>query len=425
MESGHLRLTPGGTPLRVLVVSESLPYPPLKGGDLRTWQNVNGLADFARVGVFGLCSNDNRRHRTPPLPLTCWTVSTDPAVAYPPPTGTNRAARAWLLEPRGHPSDLYFSADAARELADLSAHLAPDVALVEGLWLHRYLDLVRAAARRTILDCHNVEAAVLRALGATNTRTGLEGRVLRDVLPARTEVLEREAIASVDQVWVCSDQDERRMRDLYDPRTPIAVVPNGLSLDGYEPFERRHREPPRAEEPLTLLFPGIFSYLPNAIAAAFLVDEIFPRLAAEHENCRLLLVGAMPTAAMRSAAEGDSRIVVTGPVPDMNPYLAEASVMVVPLFHGGGTHLKVLEAFAALLPVVSTRKGAEGLDVEDGAHLLLADEPGEFVSSALALWRDRALAERLAARARALVEECYSWTTVGARIRRAIDVLDL
>ena len=180
---------------RVLVLAESLPYPTLKGGDLRTWQNVNALASVADVGVFGLCSNDRRRDRRPDLDLLCWTTSTDAALTSPPPKGVRLAARAWLLDPRGHPSDLYFSEDAARELAQLLAGLRPDVVLLEGLWLQRYLGIVRAAGCRTILDCHNVEAALFRELAQAVDRHDLEGRIVRDVLPARTEAIERDAAA--------------------------------------------------------------------------------------------------------------------------------------------------------------------------------------------------------------------------------------
>ncbi len=404
---------------RVLVLGESLPYPTLKGGDLRNWQQVNALAGFAEVAVFGLCSNDRRRHAVPDVPLARWTASNDPALAYPPPTGVKLAARAWLLEPAGHPSDLYFSEGGAREVSRLLADFRPDVVVCEGLWLHRYLDVARAAGVRTILDCHNVEAAVVRELATADQRAGLEGRVIRDVLPARTEAIERAAVGGADQLWVCSVEDERRVREMYRPSAPIVVVPNALRIDDYG---MRPTRP--ADAPLVVLFTGFFSHRPNAIAARFLVDEIFPRLAAAAGACRLLLVGPAPPRELLDAAERDPRIVVTGAVPDVRPYLADATVMVVPLFHGGGTRLKILESFATGLPVISTRKGAEGLDVRHGVHLLLAEAADAFVEAVVALWHDQRQAERLRTNARTLVEERYSWPVIGAILRRALAVLE-
>lgn len=408
---------------RILVLAESLPYPTVKGGDLRTWQHVNALAACSEVGVFGLCSNDARRHAVPDVPLAFWSSSTDPALTSPPPMHVALAARAWLLDPGGHPSDLHFSAHAAAELSALLDRFRPDAVLVEGLWLQRYVDVLRQAGCRVILDCHNVEAAVMRALAAATARPGLEGRVLRDVLPARTAAIERHAIAAVDQVWVCSDEDALVMRELYDPQQQPVVVPNGLQVEAYRDVQTARAER-RPDDDLTLLFPGFFAYLPNAIAADFLVDQVFPRLVAACTAARLLLVGPTPSPKLRAAA-GDARIVVTGAVPDIRPYLARATAMAVPLFQGGGTHLKVLEAFAAGLPVISTATGAQGLGVEAGRHLLLAHTADEFVEAALAVWGDRGLADQLAANAGALVGERFSWSAVGVRVRQAIDSLGL
>lgn len=406
---------------RWLVLAESLPYPPVKGGDLRTWQHLNVLAPLARVGVFGLCSNDRRRARPPALDLACWTTSTDPALASPPPRDLRLPARAWLFEPRGHPSDLHFSPTAAHELATLLDHLRPDVVLLGGLWLQRYLDVVRAAGCRTVLDCHNVEAVLFRELAAAVDCQDLPGRVVRDVLPARTAAIERAAVRGVDQLWACSVDDARRLRQLYDPPAPVFVVPNGIRLADHAAGDAPR--PPRPATPLTLLFHGIFAYPPNALAADFLIDEVLPRLAAAGQACRLLLVGPRPTPAMQAAAARDPRITVTGVVPDVRPYLEAATALAAPLFQGGGTRLKILEAFAAGLPVISTAKGAEGLGVRDGAHLLIAETAAGFVEAALAL-RDRpALAARLRTGARRLVARRFSWDAAGVAVRRAVAAL--
>jgi glycosyltransferase involved in cell wall biosynthesis len=406
---------------RVAVLAESLPWPTLKGGDLRTWQNVHALSGCSEVGVFGLCSNDRRRHAQPDLPLAFWTASSDPALASPPPQGVRIAARAWLLDPSGHPSDLFHSPGAADELRRKLAVFRPDVVLVEGVWLHGYLDVVRETGADVVLDCFNVEASLFRELASCSTGTGFEARILRDVLPARTEAIERRAVTVADALWTCSDEDARQLHALYSPRAPVAVIPNGVRVDT---APSPHRGRPSDGAVRTLVFPGIYSYPPNAAAASFLIDELVPRLA---EACdipfRMQLVGPMPTPAMLAAAERDSRIEVTGPVRDVRTFLDEASVMPVPLVHGSGTRLKVLEAFAAGLPVVSTPKGVEGLAVEGERHLRIARTPDEFVESILALWEDTALAERLTAAARALVIERYSWDAIAPKIRTEIGSL--
>lgn len=102
------------------------------------------------------------------------------------------------------------------------------------------------------------------------------------------------------------------------------------------------------------------SYAPNTIAAGLLIDHIYPVLKAMHPECRLLLVGRVPTAKMLKAADQDADIVVTGSVPDVRPYLAAASIMVVPLQQGGGTRLKILEAFASGCLLLALLKGLRG-----------------------------------------------------------------
>jgi len=169
----------------------------------------------------------------------------------------------------------------------------------------------------------------------------------------------------------------------------------------------------------------MFAHLPNRVAAAFLIEELFPRLAADNDDVRLVLAGSQPTAAMLKAAAMESRIIVTGAVPDMQPHLQAASTMVVPLFQGSATRLKILEAFAARLPVVSTTKGAEGLAVENQQHLLIAEDVDEFVAAARRLWSDRQLAARLTANGLILVKEQYSWEVAEREIRSALDKLPM
>lgn len=394
----------------------------VKGGDHRTWQNVNALSRLGRVGVLGVCSNDARRSAHHGLPLAFWETASDPALAQPPPKGVRLEGRAWLHDPVGHPSDLFYSESFAAELAARLEAFRPEVVVVEGLWLHGYLEVLRSFGCSIILDCHNVEAELAREVGSAGGADDLESRLVRDVIPARTEAIERSAVDRADQIWVCSEHDADRLRARYRPRAPIVVIPNSVDVRLYadEPGA-----PPRpASEELTLVYPGFFPYRPNAAAAAFLVDELAPLLhAAGDVPFRLRLIGALPSPALRAAANKDPRLEVTGAVPDVRPFLRSASVMPVPLFQGSGTRLKVLEAFAAGLPVVSTAKGVEGLGVEHRVHALIAESAAAFRDGVLELWRDRALGAELAASARSLVATRFSWDAVQPHIRKAIENL--
>ncbi|MCL4541822.1 MAG: glycosyltransferase family 4 protein, partial [Chloroflexi bacterium] len=144
----------------------------------------------------------------------------------------------------------------------------------------------------------------------------------------------------------------------------------------------------------------------------WLVREVLPRLWRERPALRLVVFGASPTLEVLALAREDQRITVTGYVPGVEAErraLAEAQVVTVPLFSGGGTRLKVLNALASARPVVSTTLGASGFDLRDGEHLLLADNPAAFAGAVKCLLNDRSLAQGLAERGRAQVLALYSW----------------
>ena len=407
------------------MLAENLPYPTLKGGDLRSWQNVNALMGIGQVGVFGLCSNDLRAAAEPGEKLLFWRSSSDPALAFPLPKNRKVAARAWFLDPAGHPADLYFSATAAEEISGLMAEFKPHIVVIERLWLFRYIECVKRFGCRVVLDNHNVESVLYRQIGGSIPGGDLRARLMRDAIPARTEAIERKASQSVDQVWVCSREDARLMRGLYGLSAPIHVVPNGIDVQSYSDTRavKHSRAPVEQASGKSILFTATFAHPPNEKAALFLIQEVFPRLTTINPDCRLLLVGNAPTPEMIRAAQGNSRILITGAVPDVRPYIASASAMVVPLFQGSGTRFKILEAFASKTPVISTATGAEGLCVKPEVHLLIAASAPEFVAGLQQLWLDKSLAGRLTENAYRLVKRSYSWEAARRKIGKAAQEL--
>jgi glycosyltransferase involved in cell wall biosynthesis len=415
------------TSLRILIIAECLPYPPVFGKDLRNWQNVYGLSKLGPVGVFGLRTNDPNRHVKPPRQLAVWKATSDPALTNPAPNNQASAARAWPFDPLGHPCDLHFTNAAANEIADLMVDFKPQVVVVEGLWPIRYLNTLKRFDCRIILDCHNVEAKVYQEIADSIKGDDLPARLARKLLPARTKMVEQGAVQIVDQLWVCSDTDKTLMIELYGNSIPIEVIPNSIDVSSYDAVRLRcYRCPEEIDSnDKIVIYPALFGWQPNAVAATFLIKEFFPRLATLFPGCQLLLAGSRPTPEMIEAGQKNSRIIITDTVADMKPYLAASSIMVVPLFQGGGTRFKILEAFAANLPVVSTSKGAEGLAVQHGKHLLIAENVDEFIAGVQRLWTDVGIASDLKANAMELVDEHYSLTAVSKKIRIAVQNLEL
>ncbi|NJL83623.1 MAG: glycosyltransferase, partial [Chloroflexaceae bacterium] len=258
--------------------------------------------------------------------------------------------RLWWLRPKGHPDgDWGYSDRAAATLDTLMQEFRPDWVIFEEVWTYRYLQVVQRYPCSVVLDQYNVEADLFcQKLRIDRTRRSrLRGLVQ---LP-QLQRIERNFIQRADRVWVCSQEDTQLLKRLYGPQAQSYVVPNGVNVDHYAEVRSGHCPLPQGlrGDRRYLLFLGQLSYEPNTVAARLLLDAIYPPLKQRYPDLCLLLVGRNPTAFMLQAAEHDPDIVVTGSVADVRPYLAMASIMAVPLQQGGGTRLKILEAFAIRL----------------------------------------------------------------------------
>ena len=170
--------------------------------------------------------------------------------------------------------------------------------------------------------------------------------------------------------------------------------------------------------PPTILFQGSLHYGPNIDAVDWLIDDVAPYLWEYLPGAQIRLVGT--TTPRVETRHRPPAVVVAGRVPDMEPELARADIAVVPLRIGSGTRVKILESFAHRIPVVSTTIGADGLDVEDGVHLLLADRPEEFARACRRLIEDQALARRLVSAAEQRYLERYEWTAAKHRVQQLV-----
>ena len=208
-----------------------------------------------------------------------------------------------------------------------------------------------------------------------------------------------------------SDRDRTDVESV--TRTPVAVVPNGVASDELRPLGT-------PAEPATLLFTGTLGHPPNAEGIRWFVESAWAGIRAARPDARLLIVGRHPP---RSVLElgGRDGVEVVGPVAEVAPYFARATAVVAPLFSGGGTRLKILEALACGRAVVSTSLGCEGLELAPERELLVADDARAFTAATLRLLDDRALRDRLAAAGREAVERLYEWRVLGDRLSEALE----
>jgi polysaccharide biosynthesis protein PslH len=260
------------------------------------------------------------------------------------------------------------------------------------------------------IDLHNVYSLLVRRSADEESGKWRSWFLQREA--RLLDAVERRSAHIGDQLFAVSVQEANHFKAL--GATAVHVVPNGVDCAALADLPTGRNNHP------TVLFLGTMSWAPNANAAKFLVD-LLPVIRQRVPGVTILIVGRDPPPAL-SVLNGSPGIEVTGAVAEVQPYLRRASVMAVPLDAGGGTRLKILEAFAAGLPVLSTSIGAEGIDATAGRHLIVS-ERSTFADALCHLLLAPAYSAQLAAEARQLATEKYDWATIGAAAARLVSAV--
>jgi polysaccharide biosynthesis protein PslH len=260
-----------------------------------------------------------------------------------------------------------------------------------------------------VLNHHNCESAMAyrRAQREANpvkkAYLRLQAQKLAD--------MERSICVNFDVNTVVSEQDLLLLRANL-PRAHIHIVENGVDTGYFTPGSAQ-------EEAHSLIFSGSLDWQPNLSAARFLVREVWPHIKVSYPDARLYLAGKNPPASLVRWVEHAANIVVVANPDDMRPLLRRAAVYVCPILEGGGTRLKILDAMAMARPVVSTTVGCEGLRVNHGENILIADTAQDFADKAIQLIENKELRRQLAHAGRALVEREYSWERIARQLEQA------
>jgi glycosyltransferase involved in cell wall biosynthesis len=279
------------------------------------------------------------------------------------------------------------------------------VAIIEHFWCAAYGALVRQHSERVILDLHNVES-VLLARCAQATRWP-ESMMLKR-FAASCQRLETALLQVFSSLLVSSREDAEALAGLVDA-SKISICPNTIPLVPWP-----HRE--KADE---IVFSGNLEYHPNISAVVHFHQNIWPLIREKWPGLSWRLMGKNHEK-IKARLLGDSRIHVTGPVDNAIEELASAKLAIAPLLSGSGTRIKIIEAWAAGLPVVSTSLGAEGLPGLHGEHLLIADSPVQFADAVSSVLKSSELRDRLARNGRKLYERELTWQSAWNTLRHVI-----
>lgn len=395
-------------PLRLLVLASAPPYPLTDGARIAIFEPMRRLAARGHAVDLLAFGAPEGAHRDG---LSCCgdvTLVDEQPAARP---WSKRLASPLTRVP--YLASLFWSARMAAALrARLAAH-AYDLVQVESLNMAEYVPIARAQGLPVVLRAHNVESA-LCAQQADLAR-GPRRWHYRHQRP-KLLAYESRACADADLCLALTAADAARFTTLAPAGARIAVVPAGVDLDAYAPLASAPSTTtslPAA--PPSVLFAGTMNYPPNADAALWFLDAIWPEVLRRVPDATFTIVGKHPSKALRRRAEG-RRVIVTGLVEDVRPWLARASVCVAPLRLGGGMRIKILQAMSMGKAMVSTTLGAEGIDVEDGRELLLADTPERFSRRLVQLLQDAGQRAALGAAARRRAERQYGWDPLVDRL---------
>src|SRR6185437_14570423 len=278
---------------------------------------------------------------------------------------------------------------------------------IEGMHLVQYLPALRKApgTPALIADWHNIESEIMWRY--SETAVGFARKAYARRTARLMEDMELRLLEGCD-VHVVPSSREREKLLARCPKARIEIVGNGVDVAHYStPVDSSNRS--------DILFVGSMDYHANIGAALEFANTMWPGILATHPELRFVVVGRNPPPEVRALASLP-KIEVTGTVDDVRPWYRSASVVVVPLRTGSGTRLKILEAMAAGVPVVSTRLGAEGLDVTDGANILLAETAQETIAAVDALRTSPEKWRAVAEAGLSLVRSQYDWSILGERL---------
>jgi polysaccharide biosynthesis protein PslH len=378
-----------------VVISPEAPFPMHGGGAIRTASLLHYLTRQYDLDVilFRQAGDSDPALSLPPGLVRRSSTVTLPFHSRRPLKWLLRNSRRWV---QGAPPLFDRFSQQGREISAILQGRSYEVGLIEHFWCAPYIEQLAKVCKRTVLDLHNIESA-LHASCARSGRWPLSAAHRRFEDSYVRE--ERRCLPRFSRLLVTSEEDALRVQVLA-PDAPVTVYRNALPMVCV----------PERQEEQVIGFSGNFEYHPNIQGVRFFLNEVWPRLAREFPDLKLRLIGKNPGAVARYLS-GAVRIETTGPVEDAIAELAKVKVVVVPLFAGSGTRLKILEAWAAARPVVATSLGAEGLGARPGVDIVLADTPQAFFASVAELLGSKEERRRIGCTARHTFEEGFTWET--------------
>ena len=383
--------------MKILFLTPELPYPPDRGASIRSFNLIKNLAPQHEIHLLSFSTGDLAE--AGPLLDLCSQIETLPA----PHRSTLQRLLSILLSPLPDMALRLPSLEFEIKLKALLQGEKFDLVQVEAIEMARYIPTVIESHRPPPLIFDDINAEYLlqkRAFETDLRHLRWLGAAYSLIQWRKLRRYEAWACRRADQVVAVSEADKEALCLLV-PGLPVSVVPNGVDTRYYQPGD--------GETDGSLVFTGKMDFRPNVDGVLWFFERVWPLVKGRLPPARLLVVGRNPSPRLSPLLQ-DPQVTVTGFVPDVRPYIARASIYLVPLRMGGGTRLKVLEAMAMGKAIVSTSLGCEGIKTT-GQELVIADNESDFAQRVIDLWGDEERRKGLGVAARRLAKK-YDWTLI-------------
>jgi glycosyltransferase involved in cell wall biosynthesis len=382
--------------MRILLLTQVLPYPPDSGPKVKTYHVLKYLAEQHEVTLVSFVRDTDKPEYIAHLQNLCHQVITVPITRSPLRDllflgKSLLTGQPWMMLRDERP-------EMRAALAELAATTTFDVVHADQLNMGQYA--LPFTGSRQVLDLHNALWVLYKRMAETQPLTNpLKYILLRDWRLLKR--YEGRLCRQFDAVTAVSDEDRAALVEA-GARDDITVIPIAVDTTQQAQVERKPSGP-------HIIHIGTMYWQPNIDGITWFLDTIYPRIRERVPDVRCTLIGARPPASIVERGEHDPSLTVTGYVEDPLPYFEDASMMVVPLLAGGGMRVKILNALTEGIPMVSTTVGCEGIAVTHNEDILIADTPQDFTGACIRLLTDAALNARITATGRRTVENTYDY----------------
>jgi len=387
--------------LRILFLSSWFPYPPDNGSKLRILNLLRGLSQHHELTIISFADHPVTELDLEPLYSFCKRIHVVPNKVF---------------NPTGLRARLGYLSSTPRSIIDTFSDAM--VACIEQTIKEDDYQIVIASQYKTAaysqyfgnLPSLFEEIEIGLLFEQYTQATTVRNRIRHGL----TWVKHRRHLGRIlENYQVCtvvSEKEKELLSRFVSSNTEIEVIPNCVDIAEYDIFKEER-------EPASLIYTGSFGYEPNYEAMLWFIGDVYPYILAEIPEVQLTITGEH----LDKPLPNPNGTKLTDFVPDVRPYIARSLISIAPLQSGGGTRLKILEAMALNTPVVATSKGAEGIDVKNGEHILIADSPQDFAEAVVKLLQTPELGTYIANNAYRLVQDKYDWEKVRPKFMGIVD----